>query len=83
MTKVLIDQTLGAAVNTVAWLVGVKALRGASLDECIGHVKDVCTHGLRSQYPIQGHEKLEEGGGFYYCGMTIFISFSHLLITIY
>lgn len=41
VTKVLIDQTLGAAVNTAAWLMGVRALRGASLEECIGLVRDV------------------------------------------
>ena len=39
--KFLLDQTLGAAVNTALWLGGVQALRGAGLQACLKDVRMV------------------------------------------
>lgn len=42
LIKFGLDQTLGAAVNTTAFLVGVRLLRGFPLRECWLAVKEVC-----------------------------------------
>ena len=41
LIKFLLDQTLGAAVNTIAFLVVVTALKGGSWGDCIDIVKTV------------------------------------------
>ena len=41
LLKVGIDQTLGATVNVVAHLGGVRLLRGVPVDECVQAVKEV------------------------------------------
>ena len=42
LMKVVIDQTLGAAVNVALYLAGVRALQGVPLSECLQVVKEVC-----------------------------------------
>ena len=42
LIKLGLDQTIGATVNTTAFLVGVRLLRGVPLEECWLAVKEVC-----------------------------------------
>lgn len=42
MKKVVLDQTLGAVVNVMAFLGGVRLLRGVSLEESLKVVQEVC-----------------------------------------
>lgn len=41
MKKLVLDQTLGAVVNVVAFLGGVRLLRGVSLEESLQVVQEV------------------------------------------
>ena len=51
MKKFVLDQTLGALVNVVAFLGGVRLLRGASLEESLQvvHEVTVCPIGSRGE----------------------------------
>lgn len=46
LIKFGLDQTLGALVNTIAFLVGIRLLRGVPLGECWLAVKEVCLPNL-------------------------------------
>ncbi|KAL8829139.1 MAG: hypothetical protein Q9170_006299 [Blastenia crenularia] len=60
--KVIIDQTLGAAVNVALYLGGVRALQGVPLGECLQVVKEVSVElgAMANNAPGQSHRDLPE-----------------------